>query len=287
MQIPSPTGPSHSIFDRFNNVQSLEITSPFFLIIIIIIITMIALLSVSVGRFWQVCICVALEPWVYACVCECYVKPFQRDRFDSWLHFSLAHKEYKQTQIMVSTLDSITSLCWCYMLFSRSGIFAHFVFHAHKYMYFCCFFLSFSLTLLQLLLFRFDLSAFGYWSIWIYVWVVCVRAFLSISFKFSHCFWCAFGWTGVKRILFVRRLHGLAFFVCVVVCWPTFWEWQQSTTSIMHTKSSVNSFWNKKSIGNFFDFFCVSLTQNTATCTFLSTAWGCSVVHHPFEMQTS
>lgn len=187
-------GPSHSIFDRFNNVQSLEITSPFFLIIIIIIITMIALLSVSVGRFWQVCICVAMEPWVYACVCECYVKPFQRDRFDSWLHFSLAHKEYKQTQIMVSTLDSITSLCWCYMLFSRSGIFAHFVFHAQKYMYFCCFFLSFSLTLLQLLLFRFDLSAFWYWSIWIYVWVMCVRARLSFNFiqvfpLFLVCFW--------------------------------------------------------------------------------------------------
>lgn len=170
-------GPSHSIFDRFNNVQSLEITSPFLLIIIIIIITMIALLSVSVGRFWQVCICVAQ----CVCVCiECYVKPFQRDRFDSWLHFSLAHKEYKQTQIMVSTLDSITSLCWCYMLFSRSGIFAHFVFmHTNIYVFFC-FFFFFPRTLVQLLLFRFDLSAFGHWSIC--VSGVCVRARLSFNF---------------------------------------------------------------------------------------------------------
>lgn len=157
---------------------------------------------------------------------------------------------------MVSTLDSITSLCWCYMLFSRS-IFAHFVFmHTNI----CIFVVFFSLSLLLSFNFFCFGSIYRHLGIVVYgyvcEWCVCVRAFLSISFKFSHCFWCAFGWTGVKRILFVRRLHGLAFFcVCVVVCWPTFWEWQQSTTSIMHTKSSVNSFGNKKSIGNFFDFF--------------------------------
>lgn len=141
-----------------------------------------------------------------------------------------------------------------HVIFSK-WYFCPFCFHAHKcYVFLLLVFFSFSLTLFQL--FFVSIQFIG---IWVLEYMdVCVRAFLSISFKFSHCFWCAFGWTGVKRILFVRRLHGLAFFY-VVVCWPTFWEWQQSTTSIMHTKSSVNSFWNKKSIGNFFDVFVCRL----------------------------
>lgn len=153
------------------------------------------------------------------CVCiECYVKPFQRDRFDSWLHFSLAHKEYKQTQIMVSTLDSITSLCWCYMLFSRS-IFAHFVFmHTN-----ICIFVVFSS--LSLLL-SFNCFCFGsiyrHLGIGVYgyvcEWCVCVRAFLSISFKFSHCFLVCFWMNGREANTLRSPITWFSFFLCVCGC---------------------------------------------------------------------
>lgn len=171
-----------------------------------------------------------------------------------------------------------------HVIFSK-WYFCPFCFHAHKYIRIFCFFFSFPRTLVQLLLFRFDLSAFGHWSICVSGVCACAP-FFQFHSSFPIVFWCAFGWTGVKRILFVRRLHGLAFFVCVVVCWPTFWEWQQSTTSIMHTKSSVNSFWNKKSIGNFVDFLCVAYTKqcNMHICI---DGIGVECVHHPFEMQTS
>lgn len=77
-------GPSHSIFDRFNNVQSLEITSPFFLIIIIIIIITMDCFVIGICRPFLASVYLCGYGAMGVCVCiECYVKPFQRDRFDS------------------------------------------------------------------------------------------------------------------------------------------------------------------------------------------------------------